>query len=614
MRVKITENQYKKIFLSGKYDKLILEQGVKILDDILDAINRNKNISSKYTTTSTAADALATVRRNFDADFPNEVLTKIEDSFNYGGLISDFDDFKIFLRSESLRSVDENQFKALMGIKNSLIKDSILNSFVKDDKIQRIIALYKKAESVNRTDITQQLKSKLLVYFNTESEVSEFLSKYKGSVIEKIENLTFNLDPQLKTFLSSIKDEQDFIKLKQDAENLLSNVKLEGLDLLKSPAEYDIFKQAKEKFKNLTSDEGEFKRFKDFIEQNKISVDELSKRLKQKNPSLFTKIFYTSKKIITNWKDGLSFLILIILTIALTYVGIVIYKFKSESDSNKKKDSEISQLIEKSIKEKTLTISFDSADKILNDSDFSNNISLINQGNFTIKSEVTEGDENLFKVKITPFYLFNTNLSEATFNFNKNSPEKLVFLSSSGDNNLKTSMQIESDNSGRTNWLNKNYFTLESLRIDKNKPFGWDETNKPENIEDYYVFEKDESTDSWYLKIVGEIPNFLIKPNMDSNVYLKHNGFNWFNAASTSYIKDVNGFRKFLLNEFGINYKSNSKKIKITQNGDDFSYTLPEDVNSGTMPKSGNYSYVTAYKNSIYGGDSAPLVDTFVKK
>lgn len=316
MKIKITESQYKKIFLSGRYENLILEQApVKVLDTFLDDISVITKYSGK------------TAAKNFATDFPDDVLRKIEREFNVPtSTIKNFDDFKSVLKSVSDNPINSYQFQSLLKINNPTIREKLLLSLSKDDGVHRILALYKKAETAGRNDVTQPMRERLKIYLGTEDEVSNFINKYKSGVTSKIEDLTYSLDDELFDMFKSIQNEEQFLKLKNEATSLLRNVDLTGSKLFKDTKQYGDFLKAKELFKMISGEKSEFAKFKQFIEKNKIDVDLLKSEIKRKDPNLFSKILSFSDSIYANTKSvGKLFIIILVISLA-TGLGIVGYK------------------------------------------------------------------------------------------------------------------------------------------------------------------------------------------------------------------------------------------------------------------------------------------------
>jgi len=603
MRIKITENQYKRIFLSGKFDNILLEQGaVKVLDAFLGDIGT----VTRYTGTRAA--------RNFATDFTDDVIKGIEREFGaIEGTINSFDNFKKVLQGHS-GPITVNQFKSLLKIRNVVIKDALLSALSKDDNILRILSLFKKAEEKGRNDITQSLRERIKIYLDTEDEVSNFINKYKVSITSKIEDLSYSLDDELFKMFKSIQTEEEFLKLKNEATSLLRNIDSIGFKLYKDTKQYSDFLKAKELLKIITGEKEEFLKFQQFIEKNKIDIDMLKNEIKRKDPSSFSKLLAISDSIWAKSKSIAYLFISILVILLLTGLGIggyALYNLFKGGDSSSGGD-ENAKIIKKSIKDNNLSIKINDNITPLTSDDLKQNNSLIDDSGMSFSVlEKDETDKNKVTLKISPFYFNGIKVNDIKVKFDKEVPNALVFISSSGE--LKSNTQIDEDSNGRQGWLTTNYWVRPDIRIDSSKGIGWSKENKPTTTKDYWDFEKVKinNKDYWHLIIKSDIPNYNVKPGAQTNVYLGYNGLNWYDASTEYYENSIGGFRKFLLNKFGLDYNRVKDKINISGSNGIYTYSL-DDV-SGSMPKQGTYKFKENYLNKDFGGDNAPIIDTFVE-
>lgn len=438
MKIKITESQYKKIFLSGKYENILLEQNIlKVVNSFLDDMSS----ISKYTTSKNATS-------NFAKDFSDNTLSKIEKSFGVGdGTINTFQDFKNLI-SKRTTPIDEKQFMSLLGVKNVELKKILLDSFSKDEDIHRILSLYNKAKTSDRSDIISSLRDRLKKYLGTDEEVTNFIDNYSKFVTTKAEHVGKYLDSDLKTLLKSLEDGEKFSKFKGEAERIIDNINLYGYDLFKDKQQYKNFMDAKSKFKQLIKSQENLKKFEDFLEKNKIDVDTLSEKIRQKNPNLLDKILVTNDKIFARSKSIGRFFLVILLIVVATTLGISVYgayKFLSGVSSGKSTMSdelpEISQEVIKLIYNKGITnIIKDGENLVLSENDLNTNSKLTLNPSFKVSSK-NSPEEGLFLITISDF-LINGNLYKNLVLLYNQSEKTMKFVES-GRVKTSSEMQLE---------------------------------------------------------------------------------------------------------------------------------------------------------------------------
>lgn len=535
MKIKITESQYKKIFLSGRYENLILEQApVKVLDTFLDDISVITKYSGK------------TAAKKFATDFPDDVLRKIEKEFNVPtSTIKNFDSFKSVLRGVSDNPITPIQFQSLLRIKNSVIKEKLLIALSKDDDIQRILSLYKKAETSGRNDITQKMRERLKIYLGTDDEVGNFINKYKGTVVTKIEDLSYSLNREMSKMFNSIGSEENFLKLKNEATSLLRSIDSTGYKLFKDTKQWTDFQKAKEILEIISGNRDEFIKFKEFVGKNKIDLDLLKKEIKDKNPNIFSKILALSDSVKDKSKSIFYlFMGILFLSIAsgLTYGVYKLYDLFTSSSSgllggsndkiienfkNNILTKKISQIMvnnepvdltdgdkdfnkENVIKEKlkvtNTPINEDETEYLLIVSQFSINGSIYNNAEITYNTEdnsytLTDSGDVMTKEDIENFKDVDNKLKyKAITDFNlwssENTNREFMSLSQSQDENVKSK-----------------FGEVYEITIEKNFNLGDYTYEKGSKIEKYVIL-WDNDKKSWEVKKVkrnesGEIIDIL---------------------------------------------------------------------------------------------------------
>lgn len=159
MKIIITEEQYKKIFLSGKYDNLITEQ--------------LGQLKSLMKTLKTDVLALADIDLGLSLSDSN----KLKDAFNLPPniILDNIQDLvnKLTSASDDLTPL---QFKSLMKV--TTIKPFVLGILKDNPKIQNLLTLRATAENLNPTHPTiTKIDNLLKKFLSTDQEVEAFVAR-----------------------------------------------------------------------------------------------------------------------------------------------------------------------------------------------------------------------------------------------------------------------------------------------------------------------------------------------------------------------------------------------------------------------------------------------------
>jgi hypothetical protein len=555
MKIIITENQYNKIFLSGKYDNILEEQLTRLIDDLFDSLDFD-DMKKLY-----GSNTYDINYNNFNRDFPADVINKFktkysEFNFNTGT----YEDFLKELKK--INEIDEVGFNILYKFRSAPFKRALETALSKNNEINRIITLYHKAEDVNNIGIMIALKNKLKEFLgDSDVTIENFLKKFKGT--GSIDTLTSNVDTlrmieDIKKWSKSVKNEDEFNKLILQTKNKLDEIYSSGLKLYVD-GKYVDFKLLKKTYNDIIGSNGDFSKFKDFIEKNQTKLNEIKKGIDIRNPGFFTKLYGSILKGAKHSKEA-TFTILLLVIIVIGGVSIYTVKSVMGGDSDAKL---IKKLIKKNIDDKTLKINFNGVNESLTEEDIVNNSDLLTQNQIKI-TEITkdEDNENLLTFNLSLFYFLNDELKNVKFTMDQETSGLLTFVSS---DNLKTETQIQKDKNGRNN------FFIQKVLNDKSNWVNKDETPTvpPESkLKDYFTWEYDDNKKAYHLIMKSDIEGFIPNTKNDTLIYIKNNGNEWVNRYQT-YENNVAELKRFLKNEYGTQFLKKSNKIEILPQGSD---------------------------------------------
>jgi hypothetical protein len=407
MKIIIKESQYKKIFLSGKYDNILEEQLTNIIDDLIDGLDK-VTLVNKYLTSGNAAV-------EFQTNFPRRIIDQLKNKHSLGSI----DNIDQFIKEiENISTVDGDTFKLLYKIKEPIFKKSLEKAFVKNNEINRILNLYNKAESMGRNDIKIEIRKKLKEYLgDSDSDLDNFLSKHKGSKTDievlDVTDDVLGMKSNVEEWVKSIKNEEQFLKEIKSIDNKLDELS-SGLKLYMGN-KYVDFKQIKNNFNDIMKSKGDFEKFSRFVEKYKSQLEKTKKTIELKNPGFFTKLLGLLSK---GSKVSKEILYLIIILVLISVSVLFVYFKFSGSDSSKEL-SEIEQEVVTLIGNKQITSIRDGDKKIvLTPIDLIRNSKLLDSNKFTITSKPSIR-KGFHSVTLSYFSISGNLYKNVTFSFNE---------------------------------------------------------------------------------------------------------------------------------------------------------------------------------------------------
>jgi hypothetical protein len=598
MRVKITENQYKKIFLSNLYVDILLESSAfkNILDELITVFSKVVNKEEKVINDE--------IRSAF----------KLTNTTKFSGFIN-----KLKKMQQMGETLNPGQIKSILTLKGSFT-NTLKNAVISDEKINTLLLGYSKAIDNNNLSKITKYKNEL-EKFIPENQIDEFSNisrknvkpkpkstsnvkpKEKVSPTKTISNVDPNvmgiqeimnkLNNNFDDYVSSIGgiDELGINAIKGDimtivGKNYPNGINPDTLSVLIESKIQEYVKITKTKFPNnqfisnsreVVSEEGR-KRLE------KLTLDAKQKELEKTG----LEVSKLKREKYLNWPvigGSIVFLGLLDLLIGKMVSGdgneyreLLLTLFTNRSERN-----EIYDYFKNLIKNgESITINYNEERKTTTSNDIQLNKNLYKEDNFKIKIETADNkdfvnvsfnrlninneeyDDLKLKVNLDLF----ENLSDEPDNISDNQYEFISFVSGIPTSAQKLKEWFKSK-FGVDDY--KQYFEL-SPKPDEN------------NLEYYDLIPIKDFTAKGIEYVKGE----------SFGTYLTYNGADWYDL-NKGYENSLEAFKEFLKNTYGRAYQANIGKLTITseKSADDSYYYLKTNTKKpiSNIPANSKYVY-----------------------
>jgi hypothetical protein len=604
MRVKITENQYKKIFLSNIYIDILLENsGVKnILDELITIFSKVVNKEEKVINDEIRS-AFGLTKTNKFSGF----LVKLKEMQKNG------------------LTLNPGQIKSILTLPKGSLTNTLKNAVISDEKINTLLLGYSKAIDNNNLSKITKYKNEL-EKFIPENQIDEFSEiskknaptkstsnvkpKQKVSTTKTIPNVAPNvigisevinkLDnnfDQYTSYLDDI-DEMGINSIKGDILTLINKKYPNGInpDTLDELIELKL-KEYEKISKTKLSDNP-------FISSSREVVSEDGKKLQEKlklaqmelaNQEKIQNIQKTNLEIrklrTEKWLNktvfGTSIVFLALLDLLIgqlvsgdenTYRELFITIFTNVDEKN-----DIYDYFKNLIKNNgSISIDFDGETKTTSSNDINLNRALYGQDDFKISVESTSNDD-FFYVTLTNLNIDNKEYKDLKVKidyelFNEYSDES----DSTPENQTKfiKYVQGESTSTKKLDLWFKNKFGIDNY----NEYFELLPKPDENNLEYYDLIPKRDFTIKGIEYVKGK----------SFGTYLTYNTLNWYDL-NKGYDNSIEDFKTFLKNTYGRTYQANIGKLTITskKDGDDSYYYLNTNTKKpiGKIPANSKYVY-----------------------